>query len=152
MAFIHCTFCHRDLSTNEIWCRYLVYFLCYTLDKIMMDRQTDGQTGRLHGLMGQTDGATAIYSPVGSTIIIHAYMCLIVSILWSNSIFLPRKLFFVSFLEPVKDFRNLDALLRKFLRNGAVDMVYMIGFTAEFNGRMKTATQANTCNRLFFNL
>ena len=118
----------------------------------MMDRQMDGQTGRVHGWTGQTDRAAVIYSPIGSTIIIHAYMCLIFSNLWSNSIFLPRKLFFVSFLEPVKDFRNLDALLRKFLRNGAVDMVYMIGFTAEFNGRMKTATQANTCNRSVFNL
>ena len=61
-------------------------------------------------------------------------------------VYIPRKLFLVSFFEePVNDLRNLDALLRKFLMNGAVDMVYMIGFTAEFRGSTNTATQAYTC-------
>ena len=54
-------------------------------------------------------------------------------------------LFLVPFLDdPVNDFRNLEAPLRKFCMNGAVDMVYMIGFTTEFKGSTKTATQAYT--------
>lgn len=32
-------------------------------------------------------------------------------------------------------------------RNGAVEMVYRTGFTAAFNGRTNTATQANTFNK-----
>ena len=26
MVLVHCTSCHLDLSTNAVWCRYLLYF------------------------------------------------------------------------------------------------------------------------------
>ena len=59
MVLLHCTSCHQDLSTNEAWCRYLIYFLCYYPDRF----RTDELTGRM-------DIVVAICSPLKSFIIL----------------------------------------------------------------------------------
>ena len=52
MVLVQCTSRHRDLSTYEVWCGYLLYFLCYAPDIIMTDRRC-------------TDKAVAICCPIG---------------------------------------------------------------------------------------
>ena len=57
----------------------------------------------------------------------------------------------VILVSPVRDVMNerlnLNTPLRARPTNDVVDRVYSTGLTAAFNGRMKTAIQAKTCNQ-----
>ena len=52
MVLVQFTSHHPDLSTCEVWCRYLLYFLYYAPDKIMKDRR-------------RTDKAVVLCCPIG---------------------------------------------------------------------------------------